>query len=457
MRRIRSLYGVAAVGGAKQARSGKTLVLFVSGLVLVSVGSLWAQQTSLQSLPDFHAENPRLEEYVREALERNPRLHESLARYRAALQRPPQVVALPDPMLGFTQQVRSVETRVGPQLNSFMVSQKLPWFGKLDLKGKVASKAAAAQQHLYQAQEREMIAQVKQAFYEISYLDRAIEVNRQEEFLLEHYEELARARYTNGEGLQQGVIKIQTELSKLMNRLEMLNQRRASLAARLNLLMARSPEQLIPGIDPLPLPQVSLDLQELYKLAELNRQELKAAMAKIEGSEQAIELAKKQYWPDVTLSAGMVNVGGRDDPLGQLMPPPDNGENAFNFSVAINIPIRREKYHAGLLEATETLIANRKNYLAIQSDIQFSIRDQVIRLETLREQMDLFEDVLIPQAEAVLRSSESAYEAGALGALELLDSERVLLEVRLIYARYHSDFHGALAILERAVGSRFPK
>ena len=54
------------------------------------------------------------------------------------------MTALPDPMVTFTQAIRSVETRVGPQDNAVMLSQAFPWFGKLDLKGQMAVKAAAA-------------------------------------------------------------------------------------------------------------------------------------------------------------------------------------------------------------------------------------------------------------------------------------------------------------------------
>jgi len=125
--------------------------------------------------------------------------------------------------------------------------------------------------------------------------------------------------------------------------------------------------------------------------------------------------------------------------------------------VGINIPIRRDKYNAGVLEATEGLIANRKQYLNIRNEMEFSIRDQAIRIETLWEQVELFEEVLIPQAEEALRSTESAYETGQLGALDLLDSERVLLELRLINARYYADYLRALANLERAIGTKFPR
>jgi outer membrane protein TolC len=405
---------------------------------------------------NFYAENARLRGYVQQALDQNPALQESLARYRAVLQRVPQVTALPDPMLSFTQFIRNVETRVGPQLNTFMLSQKFPWFGKLDLKGQVVFKEATAQYQAYRAREREIIVQVKRAFYDLSYVDRAVDISREEQALLEYYEELAQARYSTGQGLQQSVIKMQAEMTQIINRLKILDQQRRSLVGRLNTLMDKPPQETLPRVERLALPEIGLDLEALYQLGERNRPELKAAMAHIEKSEQSIELAKKEYWPNLTVGAGMINVGGRNDPAGVLMPPPDNGKNAFNFSVGINIPIRRDKYSAGVLEATEGLIANRRQYLTVRNEMEYSIRDQAIRIETLKEQVELFEQVLVPQAEAVLRSTESAYQTGQLGALDLLDSERMLWKLRLIQARYDADYLRALANLERAVGTRFP-
>jgi outer membrane protein TolC len=179
-------------------------------------------------------------------------------------------------------------------------------------------------------------------------------------------------------------------------------------------------------------------------------------MARIETEERSVELAKKDFWPDVTLSAGFINVGGRNDLPGEAFPPPDNGKNAFSLSIGINLPIWRDKYNAGVLEATENAIAERHQYVAIRNEMEFSIRDQVVRLETLWDQLELYEQVLIPQAEEALRSSESAYETGQLSVLELLDSERFLLRARLIRARYNTDYLRALTGLEQAVGTKFP-
>jgi outer membrane protein TolC len=56
-----------------------------------------------------------------------------------------------------------------------------------------------------------------------------------------------------------------------------------------------------------------------------------------------------------------------------------------------------------------------------------------------------------------MQSAEIAYSTGSVRVLELLDSERTLLEVRLSLAQFQSDYMKALAEVERATGAAFPK
>jgi outer membrane protein TolC len=405
----------------------------------------------------FYAEDERLRVYVNEALQHNPSVLEARARYQAIREKVPQVEGLPDPVLSFSQAIRPVETRVGPQLNVLQFSQKLPWFGKLDLEGKVILQEAEAQYQLYLAQQRAVIAEVKRAYYDLSYVDTALDITREEQLVLEHYEKLSQARYAGGQGLQQAVIKIQTEITQIVSRLDLLELQRASLEAKLNTLRDRPPQESIPRLDTPTLPGPAIDLEELYTLGEENRQELRAVEALMEKYERAIDLSEKSPWPDITLGAAFINVGRRGDPAGLEMPPSDNGKNAFSLSVGVTLPLWGGKYKAETREAAEGLSAERYKYSRIQNDVELQIRDSVVRLETLQRQLQLFDSALIPQAEEALRSTESAYETGQLGVLDLLDSERFLLELRLANARFRSDYLGALAALERAVGTRFPR
>jgi len=445
----------------KQTRLRRTrlsMALMLLSACLVGSDSLRAQSgDDVTVLPAFYADDARLGRYITDALGRNPAIREAAARYRAALQRVPQVRSLPDPMVTFTQALRSVETRVGPQQQTVMLSQAFPWFGTLTLREQVAVQSAAAEYHRYAVRQRDVITAVKHAFYNLAYVDMAVAITEEERSLLEHYEALAQARFATGQGLQQGVIRLQAEITRVINRLELLNQQRVTLAARVNTLRAEPPEQPVPRLGALTLPRLALDLERLYTMGDQHDPDLRAGIALIERSERAIALAQKAFWPTVTVGLGFQSIGGRADPAGRLTPPPDNGKNPLTLSVGATIPLRRSRIRAGVEQANEELVAQHEGYARMRDEMEFSVRDAVIRLQTLRGQIDLFEQVMIPQAEETLRMTEAAYENAQVGVLDLLDGERMRLDVRLITARYYADYLVALAELERAIGTVVPQ
>ena len=430
------------------------LLLCVSAFVPEPAG---AQPTEDLVSPAFYGTEADLRTYVDEALSRHPGVRQALARYRGALQNVPQAKALSDPMVTFTQAIRSVETRVGPQLNTFIVTQAFPWFGTLGLREQVAVQAAVAQYHHYVAAQRDVIASVKQAYYDLAYIDAALSVTEQEQSLVEHYEQLAQTRFATGQGLQQGVIRLQAEMARVVNRLDMLRQQRATLAARLNTLRDRAPETPIPAAAPPMLPAVELDLDTLYALGDRYRPELHASTALIERSERAVALARNTSRPTFTVGVGYQNVLGRRDPTGRLMPPLDNGKNPLAVSLGITIPLWTGKNRASVEHASEEFVAQRHGFAEARNAMEFAVRDAVIRLTTLRDQIDLFEQILIPQTEETLRATETAYETAQLGVLDLLDSERMRLDVQLMTARYAADYLVTLAELERAIGTTVPE
>ena len=440
-----------------QASNARRSAAGAAGLAAASLFSTLAaaQPTPPEGPLDFYAVAPDLRAYVTAAVERNPALLESRARYQAARQRVPQVTALPDPVVSFTQALRSVETRVGPQLNSVTLSQAFPWFGTLELRGRVALLEATALRHLHEAARRDIAAEVKEVYYDLGHLDATLGLAGEEQSLLEHYETLASARYATGQGLQQAVIRLQAEITRVVDRRHLIERQRATLAARLNTLRDLPAEEPVPAVQPLTRPVLALDREHLYRLGDRHRHELRAASALVEGSAGAIELAKRNARPGFTASVGVTNVGRRDDPAG-LPPLPDNGRNALTVSLGVSLPLWGAKYRAGVEQAGDELRAHTQRRAAAHNAMRMEVQAAIVRLETLDRQIDLLDTVLIPQTEEALRATESAYETGQLGVLELLDSERTLIDVRSLRARYLSDLLIALTALERAIGTRVP-
>ncbi len=406
--------------------------------------------------PFYFSNDPLLSSYIDAAIYANPGIWESEHQWRAALERIPQVRALPDPMVNIMQFIEEIQTRVGPQDTALSISQKLPWFGKLDAKAEMALREALASSEEYQARIREIVASVKRAYFDLAYLDAAIRITEQDRDLLQHFADVAQKRYETGSGIQQAVIKLQAEITQDDNRLLLLRQQRESVVARLNTLMNKPPQQPIPILTELQAPNVEFNLDRLYAIGEVNQQELRAAKYHIERRDQQIRLAKKEYFPDFTVGFNYWVIGDREDTMGKLSPPEGNGDNAYAVSVGFNIPLWEGKLMSGVREARELKLASERAYDRLENQMQYSVRDGVIRAQTSEEQIRLYQNVLIPQAEQALNSTQSAYTTGTLNALDLIDSERFLLNVRTGNARVAADYMTALAEIERAIGTAFP-
>ncbi len=252
------------------------------------------------------------------------------------------------------------------------------------------------------------------------------------------------------------MIKLQAELTKIDSRKLQLADRRAETTAALNALRDRSPVAELPAFAlpaaVAPSEGFEARLGSLESRAEALRPEIAGAEAEISRAGTQIELAKKDYLPDVTLGLTYTVVGERRDAPGRAMPPPDNGQDVVGLTASINLPVHRDRLDAAVAQAARRETAVREGRRAVAAGIDRSLGELSQRLELTYRQLRLFENVLGIQAEESLSSAEAAYTAGSAGALDLLDAERVLLDVRTSTARARADYAITLARLEGAVG-----
>jgi outer membrane protein TolC len=405
----------------------------------------------------FSLESQALRDLVKSALKDNPELKEAEAAWKASLKKTRVVSALPDPNLAATAFLESVETRVGPQEAVLILTQKLPWFGKLSTAGQAALEEALEKAWTWRSLQRETVLRVKKTFYDLVYLFEALKITDEDISTLRRYEAIALTRYGTGKGIQQNVLKVQSETTRLNERRIVLLRQRDVGRRKLARLVGSPLGKVELDFGDQPLPDVDLRLEDLYGKVRKNREELQARLHAVRSSREGVRLAKKQYWPDFNLGLNYIVVGDREDPEGLLNPPEDNGKDAIGVLASINLPIWYHKLRAGVDEARLEEYRARAAYARQEDSVLYEVQDAYINLESLREQLDLYRHALIPQAEQSMESSEAAYETGKLTFLELLDSERFLLNVRYGYAKIKSDYLGAHADMERSLGTRFPE
>lgn len=409
----------------------------------------------IDNLPD-----PTAKALLREVLERHPDVARAAAKARAMAQRAPQVGSLDDPMAALTLFLLPPETRVGPQRFSVAISQKLPWFGKLALREQAALYQAAAARAAVEVERLRVLTEVRRSLAELAFVDLHERLTEEEKAHLIRHEAAARARYSAGMGLQQEVLKIQAAITRREERLLVIESRRQALLASLNAARVRPADEPITA-PPLPEPQeLHLDLDALRRQAAMRKPELERAAAEIAMHRTAIELADKNQRPDFQVGLGYTFVDRRQDPAGRANSPPDDGDDVLALSASVNLPIRRARLAAALEEAHELRRVAEAEEQREQAAIERRLGETFARLPLLFEQWTLLDKVLLAQAEEALSSAEAAYTTGKLGALDLLDAEHVLFEIRTSAERTRADYAATLAELEAAIagplGERYP-
>ena len=407
---------------------------------------LMAAEVIVASIPDG-----KLRLLLDEVLERNPRLARLEAEAAAVEQRAPQVKALPDPMATLTWFVLSPQTRVGPQRTAVSVTQRFPWFGTLKFGEQAVLWDAVASRARLEAARIEVVTTTRTDYHELQFLDVERRLVEEDRATLGHYEQVALARYASGVGLDQAVIKIQAEITRTDTRLLDIAERRSEVAARLNALRDRPQTTPIVVNEPDRASPPLLYLDGLRVRAVANRPEITAADARVEAAQDRIELSKKAYSPSLVVGLNYGFVDRRTDEAGRLNPPEDNGQDILGLSGGITIPLWGSSLDAGVEESVQKRLAAEQGRREVTAAIDGELGDLVHRIPLLGEQVELYEDVLSVQAKQSLRSAESAYAVGTVNALDLLDAERVLLQVRIAQARVQTDLDVAFARLEGAI------
>lgn len=387
-----------------------------------------------------------LSELVEEALRQNPQVKAAYGEWQAALEKIPQAKSLPDPMVGYSHFGQSIETRLGPQRNKISLSQKIPFFGKLSLRGKIAERGASILEEQYNRVKADVVLRVKQAYYSLYWFDKVIRISQEEKEVLKRLARIAQKKYETGMANQQDVLKAQLEMSKVTDKILNLNQGRKAAVARLNFVLNRTPDSSIEEVKEPEIPAFKIEIGKLYQLAEKKRPELRKEQHLIEKNEISLKLAKRNYYPDFKFMVDYIDIGsGTTNNL-------KDGRNAWMGSVGINIPIWRKKLHAAEAEAALQLRSSQEKYTDIKNETLSRVNELYYEAKTAEEQIELYKYSLLPQAEQAFKASEVGYLAGKVDFLNLLDSERMVLLIKTGYYKSIADFGKSLARLERVVG-----
>jgi outer membrane protein TolC len=417
-------------------RAGRGLILYrVSAFCALAAFPLAAQM----------AMRTTLRELVAEAMKNSPQIVAAQKGYEAARQRPSQEATLPDPTVsvGYAS-VGKPYPGAGlgnqPQANAgLMVSQEIPFPGKLKLKGDMASREAEAEFQRYQAVQLGVVSRLKQAYFRLQYAYAA------QDLLLHHRElfnallQLARDRYAAGLAAQSDVFKAQVQISIVDTRLVKLDQERKSREAEINAILNRASGTPVGRPEDLKPKETNATLEELFAAARKNSPLLARDQKMIERSELAVNAAKKEYDPDFTLNAGYYSMGS----MGSM----------YEVRADVKVPLYFwRKQSAGVNEQASALSQSRRLYEAQDQALRDRIQEDFEAAQASAKLMKAYTQVVAPQSNLALESSVLAYGGGQVEFLSVISDYITSLDYAMNYFDEALNYELALARLEEITG-----
>jgi len=397
------------------------------------------------------SEKPRLnvDQLVDEALQNNPEISAAKIKWEIFKEKIPQSYALEDPMFGFG--IVSLPTNFSFKdedmtMKEFSISQKFPFPGKRPLMKEMASKEAEAVSAEIQGKIHQIIKDVKAAYYDLSHNYRTTEVTQRNKRILEDFAKIAETRYGVGEGIQQDVFKAHIEVSKMVDDLIMLGQRKRALEAKLNALLNRSPETSVGEPDEVVFRTLPFTIEELQKMALEMNPTLKGMKKMIEAKEKAYVLAKREYYPDFNFKFAY---GQRDNG------PDMKRRDMLTGMVEMNIPIfYKSKQDRKVAETKAEILATEAQYRAMKNEVLFMITDMASMIQRGENQIELYRTGILPQASLQINSAMSSYRVNKADFMTLLDSQMTLYKYELEYHQALTEYEKNVASLGAAIGKQ---
>jgi outer membrane protein TolC len=389
--------------------------------------------------------------YIRRAQAENRTVQAAYHNVQALRYRIPQVTALDDPVASNTifpiPSVAPQYSLMGYNPYNLTLAQQFPWFGTRRLRGEVAHRDVRVAVAELAAAQLDAVVAVRRAYFDLHAGERAETILGENRKVLEDFLTIARSRLAAG-GSQQDVIRAETMISELDRALAVNRQEVASARAALARQVHVSPEADLRTLPALPVAAVPAEIERLYRLAVTARPELRGRLAAVNRDQKAVELARKRFYPNVTLGLTYMDM----EKTNALTPRTAAGMPNVGLFVGFNLPVYRARYKAGVCEAQERTLADAKLYEAQRDETNGEIHDFLNQARVQQSVMGLLRDSILPRGQDTLDRARSDYARGNVDYATVLSAQREVLQVELQVAQVEAELAKALAGLERAVG-----
>lgn len=445
-----------------------------------------------------------LNDYLTIAAENNPNLKSKYFQYQAALERIPQVGALPDPQLGFSFFIMPMERYMGNQIGTISLMQMFPWFGTLGAAKNEMTFMAKAKFEEFNEAKSLLFYEVRANWYALQLLEKEIAITKESVELLKTMEQIALTRFKSGgqssnnsgslgsmnssnstntnnsssgmggmnmqgqlstpnsparnmslisemgnmssSGNMIDVLRIKMETNELQNNLALLEDSKIPLIARFNLLLNREKNEAIIFSDSIMAAILPVSLNEIPDSIKINNPMLKM----LEQDEQAFIAQGKM---NQKMGLPMIGVGLQYDIFQKRANSESmmNGRDMLMPMATVTIPIWRKKYTASVNESDFMRQAVIEQKQEVSNQLMVNYEDALKDYKDADRRVKLYQDQT-SLANQSLNILIVQYSTEGSKFEEVIRMQQQLLDYRLKHLDALIDGNIAVAMMERLMG-----
>jgi len=393
-----------------------------------------------------------LDSLIHQAIELSPEIKMLKAKRNAAFYKIDQSSNLPDPVLNLgliNMPTNTFSFTQEPMTQKVLgLSQSFPFPGSLG-----AVEEANAVDTLVVDEEikdaRNKIKMVmEQKYYELSFVRRDSKLTSESLKLLETIADVVSTKYTVASASQQNVIKVQLQITNLLEKLEELKSREQSVLSDLNALLLRDAGSNLSSSDYDSILFKKIEFSSLDSLARNNRPLLKGIRYSEKKARLNQNAAEKKYYPNFNLQ---VLYGFRD----KIAATNTNLNDFLSVMVGITLPLNYGgKNTSGVEEYVCMQDFYSEQYQHAIQNLNGRFGSIESQLTSINERIKLFEEGLLPQAQQNFKSALAGYQVDEVDFLNVIDAQDQLLKIETNLYRLKIDYLKLISELEFLTGTK---
>jgi outer membrane protein TolC len=390
----------------------------------------------------------QLKDLLTYAYASNPAITASRASWNAFIENYRLEKSYPDPqvMIGYFPQ--PIETKLGSQDWNITLSQTIPFPGRLSQKGKVLKTQADISKLKLDRKVRDIITAVSRSYYELVYIQKAIEIAESNLAINQKLSAISENAYAKDKAQFYDVSKAQSQTAQIHYDILLLKEQEQTEKTTLNTILNRAPDAPLGKAVPLPARTVIYSLDQVYKLAARNQEDILIADLNVKKAKEGVRLAHYQNLPTFKLGLFYAGIGEPDSGTR----PANAGDDALGVQFGFSLPIWFGKNMSRTSKARALKIQAQAEELSTINATRAKISRLWFKLENSKRLITLYQHDLLPQAMGSLSTAQTWVSQGQESLSDFLEVQSTAYNFQLSLARAQADYAENLALLEQMAG-----